>query len=271
MFCVAALGGALLPCPDTRCSAITMNERSRRRTFRHTSHAAYFSSRREIDIVVAEHVDDYRAAVESLVRPEDVALEVGCAGGKTTDALGRRACLSFGIDKSLSPAMLAEQQRYASQRTRFLQMDATDIGALLRLSRAAALEAKELVDAPPAGFSVILLDISGSVKISSVLDLLERYESCFGDSLRLVVVKSTNHFFGGFGDVARSVHYVDTGLTHLSPYPSNPHQETYHNIERPLWPLDPDPHGIGSAYVPWVRGEEAREGAEVEASVGARL
>ena len=190
MFCVAALGGALLPCPDTRCSAITMNERSRRRTFRHTSHAAYFSSRRDIGIVVAEHVDDYRAAVESLVRPEDVALEVGCAGGKTTDALGRRACLSFGIDKSLSPAMLAEQQRYASQRTRFLQMDATDIGALLRLSRAAALEAKELVDAPPAGFSVILLDISGSAKISSVLDLLERYESCFGDSLRLVVVKS---------------------------------------------------------------------------------
>ena len=167
-----------------------MNERSRRRTFRHTSHAAYFSSRRDIGIVVAEHVDDYRAAVESLVRPEDVALEVGCAGGKTTDALGRRACLSFGIDKSLSPAMLAEQQRYASQRTRFLQMDATDIGALLRLSSAAALEAKELVDAPPAGFSVILLDISGSVKISSVLDLLERYESCFGDSLRLVVVKS---------------------------------------------------------------------------------
>ena len=46
------------------------------------------------------------------------------------------------------------------------------------------------MDAPPAGFSVILLDISGSVKISSVLDLLERYESCFGDSLRLVVVKS---------------------------------------------------------------------------------
>ena len=88
---------------------------------------------------------------------------------------------------------------------------------------------------------------------------------------RLVVVKSTNHFFGGFGNVARSVHYVDTGLTHLSPYPSNPHQETYHNIERPLWPLDPDPHGIGSEYVPWVRGEEAREGAEVEASVGARL
>ena len=46
-------------------------------------------------------------------------------------------------------------------------------------------------DAPaPAGFSVILVDISGSAKLGAVLDLVERYETCFKDSLRLVLIKS---------------------------------------------------------------------------------
>ena len=44
--------------------------------------------------------------------------------------------------------------------------------------------------ATPAGFSVILIDISGSAKLSALLDLVDRYEACFRDSLRLVVVKS---------------------------------------------------------------------------------
>ena len=54
----------------------------------------------------------------------------------------------------------------------------------------AALEAKELVEGAPAGFSVVLVDISGSARMSAVLDLLERYETVFSDSLRLLIVKS---------------------------------------------------------------------------------
>ena len=39
---------------------------------------------------------------------------------------------------------------------------------------------------------------------------------------RLGVVKSTNHFFPAFDAIASEVLYVDTGLTHGSPYPSDP-------------------------------------------------
>ena len=39
---------------------------------------------------------------------------------------------------------------------------------------------------------------------------------------RILIVKSTNHFFPAFNAIAREVIYVDTGLTHGSPYPSDP-------------------------------------------------
>ena len=172
---------------------------SHRLNHRRTGHGEYFEHRANIEVVVTEHVDDYRAAVSSLVRPEDVALEVGCAGGVTTDALGKVCCVAVGVDKSFSPGMLAEQSGYAKEHVTFKQLDATDIGALLQLSKSAAKEARGRYDptssggsapVPPGGFSVILVDISGSAKLSAVLDLIERYEFCFKDSLRLLIVKS---------------------------------------------------------------------------------
>tara|TARA_B110001452_G_scaffold72106_1_gene58260 strand:+ start:165 stop:830 length:666 start_codon:yes stop_codon:yes gene_type:complete len=173
---------------------------SHRLNHRRTGHNQYFETRANIEVVVTEHVDDYRAAVSSLVRPDDVALEVGCAGGVTTAALGKACCVAVGVDKSFSPGMLAEQSGYAKDHVTFKQLDATDIGALLQLSKSAAQEARERYDpassgdgaaaGPAGGFSVILVDISGSAKLSAVLDLLERYEFCFKDSLRLLIVKS---------------------------------------------------------------------------------
>lgn len=97
---------------------------------------------------------------------------------------------------------------------------------------------------------------------------------CSGLAQRpLLVVKSTNHFFGGFGPIARSIHYVDTGLTHPegSPYPSNPHQTGYKNLERGIWPLVDDPHGIGSKHVPWVRPKGVEVGEEEVEALAARL
>ena len=37
---------------------------------------------------------------------------------------------------------------------------------------------------------MILVDVSGSAKLSAVLDLVDRYESIFKESLRLIIVKS---------------------------------------------------------------------------------
>ena len=175
--------------------------KKRRLNKRRRYHADHFASR-SCEIVVAEHVDDYRAAVEALVRPTDVALEVGCAGGKSTASLGRRAAFACGVDKSCAPSMLAEQRSYASANVNFAQVDATDLGALLQLSASAAHDAREAAAAAAAagaardeqalaaGFSVILVDISGSAKLSAVLDLVDRYEAAFESSLRLVIIKS---------------------------------------------------------------------------------
>ena len=76
--------------------------------------------------------NDYRAAAEALVRPNDVAIEVGCAGGKTTMVLGRQCAAAYGIDKSFSPSMLFEQQQHAKVGgVHFEQMDALDLDALV--------------------------------------------------------------------------------------------------------------------------------------------
>lgn len=68
----------------------------------------------------------------------------------------------------------------------------------------------------------------------------------------ILVVKSTNHFFGGFGPIASEICYVDTGLKDgLTPYPNNPSKTDYTKLSRSIWPREADPHGIGSKAVPW--------------------
>eukprot|EP01043_Picozoa_sp_COSAG02_P000089 COSAG02_NODE_1_length_108762_cov_456.708287_89_plen_154_part_00 len=68
----------------------------------------------------------------------------------------------------------------------------------------------------------------------------------------ILVVKSTNHFFGGFGSIASEICYVDTGMKDgLTPYPNDPSQTAYTKLSRPIWPREADPHGIRSKTVPW--------------------
>lgn len=55
----------------------------------------------------------------------------------------------------------------------------------------------------------------------------------------LLVVKSTNHFHAGFAPIASEVLYVDAG----GPYRSDPRQNRYTKLARPIWPLVEDPHG----------------------------
>jgi microcystin degradation protein MlrC len=51
---------------------------------------------------------------------------------------------------------------------------------------------------------------------------------------RMVVVKSTNHFFAAYSPVASQVLYCDSG----GPIPRDHRQVPYTRLQRPIWPLD---------------------------------
>ncbi len=55
---------------------------------------------------------------------------------------------------------------------------------------------------------------------------------------RIVVVKSTNHFYAGFAPLASEVLYVDSD----GPIPRDMRRVPYRRVRRPIWPLDDDPH-----------------------------
>jgi microcystin degradation protein MlrC len=54
---------------------------------------------------------------------------------------------------------------------------------------------------------------------------------------KIVVVKSSNHFYAAFAPVAAAVFYLDTG----GPYPADLTKVAYTKVRRPLAPLDPHP------------------------------
>lgn len=54
---------------------------------------------------------------------------------------------------------------------------------------------------------------------------------------KIVVVKSSNHFYAAFAPIAAEVLYLDTG----GPYPSDVRNLTFHKLRRPIAPLDPNP------------------------------
>ena len=54
---------------------------------------------------------------------------------------------------------------------------------------------------------------------------------------KIVVVKSSNHFYAAFAPIAAEVMYLNTG----GPYPFDPLAVTYRKARRPLAPLDPNP------------------------------
>ena len=54
---------------------------------------------------------------------------------------------------------------------------------------------------------------------------------------KIVVVKSSNHFYAAFAPIAAEVLYLDSG----GPYPSDPRRIPYTKVRRPISPLDPNP------------------------------
>ncbi|MGF1627977.1 MAG: M81 family metallopeptidase [Kiloniellaceae bacterium] len=55
---------------------------------------------------------------------------------------------------------------------------------------------------------------------------------------KILIVKSTNHFFGAFAPIAAAVLYAAVE----GPYPSNPRTNGYSKLTRPIWPLCTNPH-----------------------------
>ena len=77
-------------------------------------------------------------------------------------------------------------------------------------------------------------------RLNRKADIVERYYDG-SDPLKkkMLVLKSANHFFGAFSKIASRIIYIDAG----GPYPGNPFKVDYKKLKRPIWPLDPDPHG----------------------------
>lgn len=57
-------------------------------------------------------------------------------------------------------------------------------------------------------------------------------------SKRILIIKSTNHFYGAFAPIAADIIYAAVD----GPYPSDPARNAYTRLSRPLWPIVADPH-----------------------------
>jgi microcystin degradation protein MlrC len=54
---------------------------------------------------------------------------------------------------------------------------------------------------------------------------------------KIVVVKSSNHFYAAFAKIAAAIHHLDTG----GPFPPDATRVVYRRVRRPIAPLDPHP------------------------------
>ncbi|WP_127143924.1 M81 family metallopeptidase [Pelagibacterium montanilacus] len=58
---------------------------------------------------------------------------------------------------------------------------------------------------------------------------------------RVLLIKSTNHFFAGFEPVSRAIVYLEAPST----YPTDPAKTDYRKMTRSIWPRVADPLGLG--------------------------
>jgi microcystin degradation protein MlrC len=55
---------------------------------------------------------------------------------------------------------------------------------------------------------------------------------------KILVVKSTNHFYDAFSKISNNILYAAVD----GPYPSDPKTNIYHNLTRDIWPRVESPH-----------------------------
>lgn len=59
-------------------------------------------------------------------------------------------------------------------------------------------------------------------------------------SKKVLVIKSTNHFYASFARIAAEILYCSAG----TPYPNNPARTPYRRAPRDIWPMVDNPHGL---------------------------
>ncbi|PZM14718.1 M81 family metallopeptidase [Rhizobium tubonense] len=59
-------------------------------------------------------------------------------------------------------------------------------------------------------------------------------------SKKILVIKSTNHFFASFSKIAPKIIYCAAG----TPYPNNPAKTPYRRARKDIWPMIADPHAM---------------------------
>lgn len=161
---------ALGTAPTPRAWSGRRNKPSRGKAPRHS-----FDNKQPI--IVAENIDDYRAAISTCVRNDDVVLEIGCHQACSTVLMDNVARRAVGVDKGQH--VLREGKRLHPQLT-LRDIDANDISALTRLNN------------EEGPFDVIFIDIGGGslTSVSSVWALVETYGKVFSPQPRAFVVKS---------------------------------------------------------------------------------
>lgn len=73
---------------------------------------------------------------------------------------------------------------------------------------------------------------------------------------RLLLIKSTNHFYQGFSALTPNIIYVDAG----APYPSDPGSNDYRKLKRPVWPVISDPFSEPACLSPIVNDKALVKG-----------
>lgn len=85
-----------------------------------------------------------------------------------------------------------------------------------------------------AGIDIVL----SSVRVQSYDPSLFTALGIDPQSKRILVIKSTNHFYAAFSKIASEILYCSAG----SPYPNDPATNPYRRARRDIWPMTADPH-----------------------------
>ena len=127
--------------------------------------------------IVCATTKEYRYQVHSLVSEHEVVLEIGSSYGKTTALIGNRTKYVCGVD--IGKAITVESRgRYPALR--FFCHDASDVEKWWQ----------SVLPPNCEKFTLVFVDIAGTVDISYLLPILEKVESVLDP--KIMVVKSLN-------------------------------------------------------------------------------
>jgi hypothetical protein len=129
--------------------------------------------------VAARGVQEYRATIATMVKTDDVVLELGCEWGTTTEVLAQHCNDVIGADVSPECIQRARQLR---PQLHFEVLDAFDVRAALDLGMS---------------FNKIYMDLSGFSGYRALLDVIaltNMYATVFRPEVIVVKSGALKHF-----------------------------------------------------------------------------